>query len=90
MNFDWKEAIGIVATIFVLCSFVSKNITVVRSVNIVGSIIFVVYGLLIGSLSVWLLNLCCAGLNIYHLIRIRQEKRQAVQEVMCDAQTDSN
>jgi cell shape-determining protein MreD len=50
------ELIGIAATVFVLISFLMKDAAKIRKVNIIGAALFVVYGLLIGSLSVWLLN----------------------------------
>ena len=59
------EIIGIVATLFVLLSFLMKKIELVRIINIIGAAFFVVYGLLIGAFSTWLLN---AILIIIHLI----------------------
>ena len=50
------EFIGIAATLFVLLSFLMKDAAKIRKINIVGAALFVVYGLLIGSISVWLLN----------------------------------
>ena len=52
------EAIGISATICVLISFLMKDAIRIRLINIVGASVFFIYGLLIESPSVWLLNLC--------------------------------
>lgn len=69
MTIDWKEAVGIVATLFVFIGFTMKGENKIRVFNAIGSAIFVVYGLLIGALSVWILNGACLILNIYKLIK---------------------
>ncbi len=61
------EAIGIVATLFVLFSFLFKNPKHIRIVNIIGAFLLVVYGFLINALSVWLLNGALIVIHIYFL-----------------------
>ena len=63
------EALGILATIFVLISFLFNNTKNIRIVNIVGAILFVVYGLLLGAFSVWLLNGALIAIHIYYLLK---------------------
>lgn len=63
------EAIGVVATIFVLISFLFNNPKQIRIVNIIGAILFVVYGLLIQAFSVWLLNGALIAIHIYYLLK---------------------
>lgn len=62
------EILGLVATVFVLVSFLFKNLVVVRCINIVGCIFFVVYGALLGAWSVWILNAALAVVHIVYLI----------------------
>lgn len=64
---DWREVIGLSATLFVILSFTQSNLKLVRYINIVGCILFIIYGLLIGALSVWILNGVCLLLHIYKL-----------------------
>ena len=71
------ELIGIAATIFVLISFLMKETKRIRQVNIVGAFLFVIYGLLINSLSVWLLN------GVLMLVHIRF----LAKEVVCEKPT---
>ena len=66
------EIIGITATLFVLLSFLMKDIGKVRIVNIIGAVLFVIYGVLINSLSTWLLNGVLIGIHIYYLITMRK------------------
>ena len=66
------EVIGITATLFVLLSFLMKDIRKVRVVNIIGAILFVIYGALINSLSTWLLNGVLIVIHIYYLIKMQK------------------
>lgn len=63
------ESIGIFATVFVLISFLFNKPKRIRIVNIIGAILFVVYGLLINALSVWLLNGALIVIHIYYLLK---------------------
>ena len=64
---SWKELIGVVATICVLISFTQSDVKRIRTINIVGCVLFVVYGLLINAFSVWVLNGACLILHIYKM-----------------------
>ena len=66
------ELVGITATLFVLLSFLMKDICTVRIVNIIGAWLFVVYGILIGSISTWLLNGALILIHIYYLRKMRK------------------
>ena len=66
------EIIGITATLFVLLSFLMKDIRKVRIVNIIGAMLFVIYGALINSLSTWLLNGVLIMVHIYYLIKMQK------------------
>jgi hypothetical protein len=61
------ELIGILATLFVLLSFLMKEETRIRKINIIGATLFVIYGLLIKSISVWLLNSILCFIHYYYL-----------------------
>lgn len=63
------EALGIIATIFVLLSFLFRAEKKIRIVNIIGAALFVAYGILMGALSVWLLNALLIIIHIYFLFR---------------------
>lgn len=69
MKFNYFEIIGIFATIFILIGFMSSNIKVVRVFNIIGSILFVIYGVAINAMSTWLLNGLCIILNVYKIYK---------------------
>lgn len=67
------ELIGYIATAFIVASLSMKSIVRLRAVNLTGALIFSVYGFLISSLPVIALNLTTAGLNIFHLSRLRRK-----------------
>ena len=50
------EIIGLLGTLFVMLSFTRKQITQIRIINAIGAVFFVIYGILINSLSTWVLN----------------------------------
>ena len=70
---QFNEAIGIIAALLVCISLCLKNIKGLRIINLAGSAVFAVYGFLLGSFSVILLNSFAVLVNIYHLFRIRSE-----------------
>ena len=75
----WFEIIGIAGTIFVLISFLMKDIKLVRIINIVGAVLFVIYGALIGALSTWLLNGILIIIHIVYLIKGSKEKKNDIE-----------
>jgi hypothetical protein len=69
MNF---EILGTLASIIVLISFLMKSEKKIRLVNIVGAIIFVIYGIGINAFSVWFLNGSLCLVHLYRLIKMFQ------------------
>lgn len=61
------EILGVTATLFVLASFLVKGEKRIRSINIFGAALFVVYGALLPSFSTMLLNAALIFIHIYHL-----------------------
>lgn len=66
---NWYELIGLAGTLFVLLSFLMKDIKKVRIINIVGALLFVIYGICINALSTWLLNAVLIIIHIFYLTR---------------------
>ena len=75
----WIEMIGILATIGVIISMscktnCKKNKVIMRTANIIGSILFVIYGSLLPAISTAVLNGLLVFINTYHLIQILRDK----------------
>lgn len=69
------ELLGIVATFLIFISLTQSNTIRLRAINTVGSIVFVVYGVLIGAFSVYLLNGVCAVVNVYKIVKELRERK---------------
>lgn len=61
------EILGIIATLFILAAFSLNDKKLIRLVDSIGALLFVIYGILINSLSVWLLNICLIIINLYKI-----------------------
>lgn len=64
------ELIGYVASLLVAVSLMMSNIVQLRIVNLIGSVIFSLYGILIGSIPVAAMNGFIVLVNIYYLTQI--------------------
>lgn len=71
---SWVEIIGLLGTVFVLISFFMKDVKKIRCVNIVGAILFVIYGAIINAVATWVLNGVLIVVHIVFLIKDNQNK----------------
>lgn len=68
------EIIGIIASIFIVVSMCFKTTTfkgtiIMRIINGLGSIIFVIYGILLPAIATLITNACAFFINIFYLIK---------------------
>ena len=75
------EIIGIVSTLLILASMLFKTTTIkgsiiMRILNLIGSLAFVIYGALLPALSTAILNAGLVFINGYHLILLIKENRK--------------
>ena len=75
---SYIEWIGYAASLFVLLSFLMRNITTLRYVNTLGCMFFVVYGILLNSYPIIITNAAIILVNLYYLFMNR--KKPAVAE----------
>ncbi|MCG2793888.1 MAG: uroporphyrinogen decarboxylase [Weeksellaceae bacterium] len=67
---NWSEYVGYLASAFVVVSFLLKNITTLRTVNLLGCICFVIYGVYSGMLfPIIIPNAILAVIQGYHIIK---------------------
>lgn len=79
------EGIGILASAFVLVSFLMSDTRKIRLINIIGAVIFVVYGILIGAYATSVMNF---ALIIVHVVKLVKERRKQGGEG--DGKSDEN
>lgn len=70
------EILGTIASSIVLISFLMKGEKNIRLVNILGAVMFVVYGIMINAFSVWFLNGALVLIHIYKLIKQKILKKK--------------
>lgn len=69
------EIIGVIASVIVLISFVMNGEKKIRIINIIGAILFIVYGILINAFSVWFLNGALLFVHVYKLIKLNKDNK---------------
>ncbi len=67
MEINPTEIIGYLASLFVLLSFLNKDLRKLRLVNSLGCLFFVVYGVLLGSIPIIITNAAILLVNGYYL-----------------------
>ena len=70
------EAIGYLGSGLVLVSMLMKSVVRLRVINTVGSVIFTVYAIIIRSYPTAVMNACLVLINLWHLMKLRDSKRQ--------------
>ena len=70
------ELVGYFASLLVLVSLLMTSVVKLRVINMVGSLIFAIYALCIGSLPTAVMNFCLVGINIWNLIKLRQKDQR--------------
>lgn len=71
------ELIGYSASILVATSLTMRSLLKLRLINLVGSLLFIIYGLLIGSWPVVILNGFTMLTNLYYLQQMQHKNRSA-------------
>lgn len=69
MEIHIKELIGYAASLIILVSLLMTNVFRLRLINLVGSLFFSLYGWLIGSWPVCLINAVIAGIDAWYLLQ---------------------
>ncbi|RRQ47003.1 uroporphyrinogen decarboxylase [Chryseobacterium sp. SC28] len=67
---NWSEYVGYLASVFVVVSFLLKDITALRTVNLLGCICFVIYGVFSGMLwPIIIPNAILSVIQVFHIIK---------------------
>lgn len=80
---DAVELIGYAASALIVISLMMTSLLRLRIINLVGSVTFSIYAVLIGSLPVLLTNVAITLINVHHLTRLwRDRSHDAYYEVV--------
>ena len=63
------ELLGLLATLFIVLVFCFNDKKLIRLFDSIGALLFVIYGLITGDLSVWILNAILIVINAYKIIK---------------------
>lgn len=74
MTANWLEWLGYAASVIVAVSLLMSSIIKLRWYNLIGSILFAVYGFMIDAIPVALINTIIIFINLYYLYKIYTEK----------------
>lgn len=66
------EIIGILGTLFIILAFTFNGEIKIRILDLIGAILFVIYGLTISSFSTILLNSLLVFIQIYKILKIKE------------------
>jgi len=66
-----SEVLGIAGTSLIVLGFCFKKVNTIRILNMIGSVLFVVYGILIGATYTWAANALLFLINFRYLITPR-------------------
>lgn len=70
------EWVGYLASILIAISMFMKNIIKLRFINLIGCILFTIYGFIIKAYPVAIVNTIIAFTNIYYIYRMVNESKQ--------------
>ena len=73
-NVPLIEYVGYAASILIGISMFMKNIEKLRFINLIGCILFTIYGFIIKAYPVAIVNLIIAFTNIYYLYKLTKDK----------------
>ncbi|AZA61820.1 MULTISPECIES: uroporphyrinogen decarboxylase [Chryseobacterium] len=74
MSSEIVNYIGYAASVFIVLSFILKDLTKIRIVNLIGCICFVIYGIFNGMLwPVIIPNAIICFVQVYHLVTAKKK-----------------
>ncbi|MAS30505.1 MAG: lactate dehydrogenase [Flavobacteriaceae bacterium] len=71
---NYLEIVGWVATFVVIGSFLINDMLKLRSVNLVGATLWLVYGVIAGSFSIMFLNIVVMSIQIFKIRQLLNNK----------------
>ncbi|MDO5607911.1 MAG: uroporphyrinogen decarboxylase [Capnocytophaga sp.] len=71
---NWIDLIGYAASFFIVLSFLIKNhVTTIRIINMIGCVLFVIYGIFIENIPIILPNAFLIFVQLYYVF-VHKEK----------------
>ncbi|MCL2547322.1 MAG: YgjV family protein [Oscillospiraceae bacterium] len=74
---DTIEIIGLIGGIFVVAAFLFTKERPIRIVSSFAAVIFIIYGILAGAWSIWILNSVLLVIQTVRLVRLHIEDKRS-------------
>lgn len=71
----WIELFGYLGSGLVVVSMLMTSVIRLRVINLIGSVIFAIYALIIQSYPTAVMNFFLVGINVYHLVRLLKTEK---------------
>jgi|TARA_B100000965_G_scaffold317360_1_gene277928 hypothetical protein len=76
MEMNLLEIVGWVATFVVIGSFLVNDMLKLRSINLVGATLWLIYGIIASSYSIMFLNIVVMSIQIFKISQLLKEKKK--------------
>ena len=74
---DYLELIGWIGNVFVIISFLNNDTLKLRSYNLIGASLWLVYGIVAGSFSIIFLNIVVISIQMVKITQILRERKKS-------------
>lgn len=81
---SWVELVGYLASALIVASLAMRSVVRLRLVSLVGSLVFVAYGLLITAWPIVISNIIIAGINVWYLAQEFSAGKHPVSAIEAD------
>ena len=71
---NYLEIVGWIATFVVIGSFLINDMLRLRSVNLVGATLWLIYGIIAGSFSIMFLNIVVMCIQVFKIRQLMNKK----------------
>lgn len=73
---NYLEIVGWIATFVVIGSFLINDMLKLRSVNLVGATLWLIYGIIAGSFSIMFLNIVVMCIQVFKIRQLKKIKNE--------------
>ena len=74
MDMNTLEIVGWVATFVVIASFMVNDMLKLRSINLIGATLWLIYGIIASSYSIMFLNIVVMSIQIFKINQLLKNK----------------
>jgi len=73
---EWIEIVGWIGNILIITQFLQKDMLKLRIFGVLGGVVWLGYAVILGTVSLAVLNFIIIGIQVYHIRKILIEKKK--------------